>query len=111
MILKGLPETHKPFAIYTTQSSEEITFTQFKSNLQSYEETEKYDNNPKSDNMMKVDVPSITCYRCGQQGHVVRDRWQKGEPKWCSYYSSSTHSDAQQSAKKRDDHKRNNLCV
>lgn len=33
MILKGLPEGYKPFAIYTAQSKEDITFTQFKSNL------------------------------------------------------------------------------
>lgn len=120
MILKGLPETYKPFAIHTTQSSEEIT--QFKSNLRSYEETEKYDNNPKSDNVMKVDVSSITCYRYGEHGHVARHCRQKGVPKWCSNHSSSTHSDqicrrkpehkdgAQQSAE-RDDHEEEQTFV
>ena len=33
MILKGLPESYKPFAIHTTQSSEELTYTKFKSKL------------------------------------------------------------------------------
>ena len=34
MILKGLPESYKPFAIHTTQSSEELTFIQFKVNYE-----------------------------------------------------------------------------
>ena len=62
MILKGLPESYKPFAIPTTQSSEEFTFTKFKRNVRSYEETEMFNNKPKSDNVMKVDISMVTCY-------------------------------------------------
>lgn len=93
MILKGLPEAYKPFTIHTTQSSEDLTFTQFKSNLRSYEETEKFDNKIKSDNVMKVDLNSVTCYGCKNRGHVVKDCYQRGTPKWCTYHRSSTHSD------------------
>lgn len=93
MILKGLPESYKPFAIHTAQSTEEITFTQFKSNLRSYEETEKFDNKTKADNVMKVDISTVTCYGCGNRGHVARDCRQRGASKWCSYHKSSTHSD------------------
>ena len=70
MILKGLPESYKPFAIHMTQSSEELMFIQFKSKLRSYEGTEKFDTKTKSDNEMKADMSSIVCYGCGNRGHM-----------------------------------------
>lgn len=42
MILKGLPESYKPFTIHITQSKEDISFTEFKRRLRNYEETEKF---------------------------------------------------------------------
>ncbi|PIK36609.1 hypothetical protein BSL78_26554 [Apostichopus japonicus] len=56
MILRGLPDSFKPFAIHITQSNDEITFTKFKSKLRSFEETEKFrvESHDKSDNVMKA---------------------------------------------------------
>ena len=93
MILKGLPESYKPFAIHTTQSSETLTFVQFKSKLRSYEETEKFNTKVKSDSVMKADISSIVCYGCGNHGHIAKDCCHKGVPKCCRYRRSSTHSD------------------
>lgn len=116
MILKGLPESYKPFVVHTTQSSQEMTFMQFKSKLRSNEETEKFETKIKSDNVMKVDVSSVTCYGCGKRVHFARDCRQKAAAKWCSYHKSSTHSDetcrkknmhkddAKQSAEKQEGH-------
>ncbi|KAL6471867.1 hypothetical protein MHYP_G00205170 [Metynnis hypsauchen] len=72
MILKGLPESYKPFAIHIAQSSEQITFTQFKSKLRSYEETEKFDSKTKADNVMKVDISTVTCYGCGNRENIKK---------------------------------------
>lgn len=106
MILKGLPESYKLFTVYTTQSSDTITFTQFKAKLRSYEETEKFDTKAtKSDNVMKVGMSSVICYEYGNRGHIARDCHQRRATKWCNYYRSSTHSDetCQRRAKHKDD--------
>ena len=42
MILTGLPESYKPLPIHVTKSTSEITFTVFKVQLRSFEETEKF---------------------------------------------------------------------
>lgn len=42
MILTGLPESYKPLPIHVTKSTSEITFTEFKVQLRSFEETEKF---------------------------------------------------------------------
>ncbi|PIK35791.1 hypothetical protein BSL78_27378 [Apostichopus japonicus] len=116
MILKGLPDSFKPFAIHITQSNDEITFTKFKSKLRSFEETEKFrvESHDKSDNVMKAGstgtVPTgsrrikgrLTCYQCGNEGHIARlcpyklqtsNKSQTKLPKMCNYHNSSTHSD------------------
>ena len=103
MILEVPSESYKPFAIYTTQSSEELTFIQFKSKLRSCEKTEKFDIKTKSDNVMKADMPSIVCYGCGNCGHVSKECRQRSAPKWCNYHRSSTHSD--EPCKRKTNHK------
>ena len=93
MILKGLPESYKPFSIHTTQSDEKITFAEFKTKLRSYESTEKFCANSLDDSVMKVrgkdfDVKLLTCYTCGQKGH--RAAGHREQRQWCSLCKSST---------------------
>ncbi len=99
MILKGLPDTYKPFAIHVTQSASEITFAHFKSMLRSFEETEKFHAKPIVEQIMKAEAPllqTVTCYGCGKTGHLVRDCPGKSvkTSKWCSYLKSTTHTDS-----------------
>lgn len=54
MVLKGLPESFKPFAIHVTQSDETITFAEFKTKLRSYEDIEKMRAPAAEDNVMAV---------------------------------------------------------
>ena len=58
MILKGLPESYKPLAIHITQSAIEITFTEYKSQLRSFEETEKF-NKVESRSSNESSIPNI----------------------------------------------------
>ena len=99
MILKGLPDNYKPFAIHVTQSASEITFAHFKSMLRSFEETEKFHAKPIVEQIMKAEASSsqtMTCYGCGKTGHLVRDCPGKSvkTSKWCSYHKSTTHTDS-----------------
>ena len=54
MVLKGLPSTFNPFSIYVTHSSKELTFSEFKTQLRSFEDTDKYHQNSKDHNVMKL---------------------------------------------------------
>ena len=73
MILKGLPHSYKPLAIHITQSTSEITFTEFKVQLRSFEETEKFNTKEKADQVMKTVSPtSPVCYGCRQSGHFIK---------------------------------------
>ena len=76
-----------------TQSNDDLAYVVFNSKLRSYEETEKFDNKPKSDNVMEVNISAVACYGCGNRGHIAKDCPQKAMPKWCNYHRSSTHTD------------------
>jgi len=41
MVLKGLPESYKPFVVVVTQSDKQQTFVEFKGALRSFEDTER----------------------------------------------------------------------
>ncbi|KAI4888112.1 hypothetical protein NFI96_008428, partial [Prochilodus magdalenae] len=88
MVVKGLPESYKPFVVHVTQTNEVVTFGEFKSKLRSYESTEKYGRGDVTeDNVMrtsgatkargrgrgkKVDLADMECYACGKRGHMAR---------------------------------------
>ena len=90
MVVKGLPDSYKPFVVYITQTSDTVTFGEFKTKLRSYESTEKYgksDVNVEEDNVMKtsgatrsrgrgrgkkMDLADVECYTCGKKGHMAR---------------------------------------
>ena len=75
MILKGLLDSFKPFAINISQSSTDTTWSEFKTKLWSYEETENL-NNTKSDGIMSIKdtkTESQCCYSCEQKGHFARN--------------------------------------
>ena len=106
MVLKGLPESFKPFAIHVTQRDETMQFSEFKTKLRSYEDTEKM-RAEADDNVMNVrqrrarpDRPAdrgaersaaeVVCFKCGLKGHMARACRRK---LWCSHCKSSTHRD------------------
>jgi hypothetical protein len=112
MLLKGLPDSYKPFVVHITHSTSEITFAMFKSQLKSFEETEKFNCKPKTDQVIKSESPSFSassaCNACGRKGHFMKDcpDKTKSEPsKWCSYHKSTTHCDSTCPRHQRKDQK------
>lgn len=118
MVLKGLPESFKPFTIHVTQRDDTMPFVEFKTKLRSYEDTEKMRTTATEDNVMKarvqpgvrsragasdrgaeVDV-DIVCFKCGQKGHRAKGCSRK---QWCSYCRSNTHRDGNCRKKQRGD--------
>ncbi|KAJ8021025.1 hypothetical protein HOLleu_40779 [Holothuria leucospilota] len=83
MILKGIPDSFKPFAVHVTQSDTALTFMDLKTKLRSFEETEKFKID-KSDNVMKAvnssdnvtgarGRPGTLLVDCGATSHIVTD--------------------------------------
>ena len=112
MVLKGLPETFKPFVVVVTQSDrQQQTFTEFKAALRSFEETERARTATSNDSVMKTMYGSsrvingaqsvakgcnrdnVVCYRCKQSGHIAR--FCENKPKlWCSFCRKTSHTDS-----------------
>ncbi len=86
MILKGLPESFKPFAIHVTQSEVALSFAEFKTKLRSYKDTEKMHATASEDKRVQpsarpalasasnrgTESVDIVCFRCGLRGHKAR---------------------------------------
>ena len=115
MVLKGLPESFKPFTIHVTQRDETMQFSEFKTKLRSYEDTEKM--RAADDNVMNVQqrrarpagagdrgagrtAAEVVCFRCGLRGHLARGCQRR---LWCSHCKSTTHRDTTCRRKQRGD--------
>ena len=107
MVLKGLPESFKPFVIHVSQRDDIISFAEFKTKLRSYEDTEKMRAAATDDNVMNVQqqrgrpvdtcdrgaersAADVVCFKCGLKGHLARTCQRK---LWCSHCKSTTHRD------------------
>ncbi len=84
MILKGLPDSFKQFAIHITQSDADITFAEFKTKLRNFESTENFHNRASEDNVMRASASNpewkgrerlacsgVTCYNHGRKFHLT----------------------------------------
>ena len=110
MILKGLPESYKPFVVVVTQSDKQQTFTEFKAALRSFEDTERACVSAIDDSVMKAGVgkastygsstmatgnpgtSNIVCHKCKQIGHIARHCSRK--KLWCSFCRKDNHTDS-----------------
>ena len=77
MILKGLNDSYRPFETVITQRRDEVSFSEFKSSLRAYEESERARNPNTGENVMKVSSSyknkDTECYTCGNLGHIAAD--------------------------------------
>lgn len=105
-ILNGLPDSFRPLAVHVTQNEDNVTFQDFKRRLRVYEESEKMRASGSTDNVMKTyskqskqgtkthkkdGEATLTCYRCGEKGHIRTKCTQKV---WCSHCRSNSHADS-----------------
>ena len=110
MVLKGLPRTFNAFSIYVTHSSKVLTFSEFKTQLRSFEDSDKYHQNSNDDNVMKLTNSfskmsnEVSCFKCNGKGHVEKicpNNFKKNK-KWCNYCKRQTHVRESCRYKKRD---------
>ena len=93
-----------------THSSKELTFSEFKTQLRSLEDTDKYHQNSNDDNVMKLTNSfskmsnEVSCFKCNGKGHVAKicpNNFKKNKM-WCNYCKSQTHVRESCRYKKRD---------
>ena len=110
MVLKELPRTFNHFSIYVTHSSKELSFSEFKMQLRSFKDTNKYHQNSNDDNVMKLTNSfskmsnEVSCFKCNGKGHLAKicpNNFKKNK-KWCNYCKSQTHVRESYRYKKRD---------
>ena len=106
MVLKGLPQSYKPFVVVVTQSEKRQTFSEFKASLRSFENNEKARTADDNDSILKAGhifqrpkppmrgKGNLTCFNCTHQGHIARFCPNKPKGgKWCNTCRSRSHSD------------------
>ena len=59
MVLKGLPESFKPFVVVVTQSDSKQSFTEFKAALRSFEDTENV-KSVNDDSVMRLRMSNVS---------------------------------------------------
>ena len=97
MALKGLPEGFKTFTTVVSQRDPQMTFSEFKTALRNFEETEK---SCKKTNERNVEENIMTvkskfngkCFNCGRNGHKSADCRSKEKLKWCTKCQNATHN-------------------
>ena len=102
MVLKGLPPEFKMFRAVIGQKKT-LTFSQFKTELRAFEESEKpckqQEDRPSENVMNLKDMQKnfqVKCFSCGKLGHISRDcssktQGQRTSKKWCFNYKSGAH--------------------
>ena len=110
MVLKGLLRTFNAFSIYVTHSCKELTFSEFKTQLRSFEDTDKYHQNSNANNVMKLTNSfskmnnEVSSFKFNGKGHVAKicpNNFKKNK-KCGNYCKSQTHVIESYCYKKRD---------
>ena len=111
MILKGLDDSYKAFSTVITQRKEDPSFSEFKTSLRSFEESEKVRTSSAAaadDRVMQVKAQRAhqamraKCYNCGIRGHFQADCKEpkrnnnnsnnSSRKKWCNLCKNKTHN-------------------
>lgn len=105
MCLKGLPTDYSAFSTVITQRSDEVSFSEFKSALKSFEETMKSKQSQPDVKVMMCEN-KIVCFKCGRSGHKQYQCKSKSinnidsndgktfgysKNKWCNICKNKTH--------------------
>ena len=95
MLLKGLPESFKPFVVVHTQLDKVKTLAEFKSSLHNYASTEAMRTQREmSTAMFAQSKPSpIKCVACGKMGHAAKKCRSKDKIK-CAFCGKPGHVEA-----------------
>ena len=103
MILKGFPRQFDPFFIYVTNSNKELTFSEFKTEPNCFEETLKHWEHSSSHDVMKLTTSFFKAMknksRDGQdktshvfhQTKICPNNYNKRRKLWCNYNKRTTH--------------------
>ena len=101
MLLKGLPESFKPFVVVHTQLDKVKTLSEFKASLTNYASTEAIRNQRECSTAMTAQTSSKTqCKACAKYGHRSLNCSVK-ESLMCSYCNKPRHVEAVCFLKKR----------